>query len=154
MRGIDGFRSPAGWRRLAGPLLAALVAALPLRAEPAGPGEADRGAIQAVISSQIEAFRRDDGEAAFAFASPTIRGMFGTAEVFMAMVRESYRPVYRPREVRFEELIEWRGRPTQRVLLVGPEGQVVVALYEMERQPDGSWKINGCYLLAADEKAT
>jgi len=115
---------------------------------------ADRHAIQSVISRQIEAFRQDDGETAFSFASPTIRGMFGTAEVFMAMVRQSYRPVYRPREVRFGQLLTRRALPTQRVILVGPDQEVVIALYEMQRQPNGDWKINGCYLLAADEKAT
>ena len=49
--------------------------------------EADRNAIEATISAQIEAFRRDDGAAAFAFAAPGIRARFGDAETFMAMVR-------------------------------------------------------------------
>jgi len=35
---------------------------------------------------------------------------------------------------------------TQRVLLVGPDGVPVVADYLMQRQPDGSWRINGCIL--------
>lgn len=126
----------------------------PAAAEPAALEAADRDAIQTVISRQIEAFRLDDAVTAFSFASPMIRHMFGTPEVFMQMVRQSYRPVYRPRQVRFGELIIWRGKLTQRVILVGPEQQVVIALYEMQRQADGEWKINGCYLLAADEKAT
>lgn len=136
-------------------LLLMLTAALPAAAaEPATLDAGDRGAIRAVIGQQLEAFRRDDGKTAFSFASPMIRSMFGTPEVFMEMVRQSYRPVYRPREVRFDALITWRGKPTQRVILVGPDQKVVIALYEMQRQPNGEWKINGCYLLAADEKAT
>src|SRR6185369_2536882 len=65
---------------------------------------ADRGAIRAVIEQQLAAFQRDDGEAAFAFASPGIRAQFQTAETFMSMVRSGYPPVYRPREVQFGEL--------------------------------------------------
>ena len=118
------------------------------------PSAADRGAIVAVISRQIDAFRRDDGAAAFAFASPSIQGMFGTPENFMDMVRRSYRPVYRPRDVRFEELLARDGQLVQRVLLIGPESEVVVALYEMQRQPDGEWRINGCFLLQAEQRAT
>src|ERR1700756_3001229 len=62
---------------------------------------ADRGAIRAVVEDQLAAFQRDDGAAAFAFASPGIQAEFGTVENFMAMVRSGYQPVYRPREVAF-----------------------------------------------------
>ena len=50
---------------------------------------ADRSAIRDAIQGQVDAFRRDDGEGAFGYASPSIRGMFGTSEVFMDMVRLS-----------------------------------------------------------------
>jgi hypothetical protein len=72
----------------------------------------------------------------------------------MEMVRGSYPAVYRAGSFRFAELILWRGKPTQRVILVGPAHEVFIALYEMQRQPDGEWKINGCFLLPAEEKAT
>ncbi len=38
--------------------------------------------------------------------------------------------------------------------LVGPDGQAVIALYAMERQPDGSWRINGVYLLQVPGAST
>ena len=41
---------------------------------------ADQAAIRDVIQSQVEAFRRDDGAAAFGYASPSIQGMFGRSE--------------------------------------------------------------------------
>ena len=112
----------------------------------------DAAAIRAVISDQLAAFRRDDGEAAFAFAAPAIREKFGDAANFLRMVREGYGPVYRPREVEFGALSAEDGRLVQRVLLVGPDGVPVTALYFMERQPDGSWKISGCVLTAAADK--
>ncbi len=108
--------------------------------------ETDRAAIQAVISGQLDAFRRDDGATAFGYASPGIHEMFGTVDTFMTMVQRGYPPVYRPRQVTFGQLVEEDGRIVQVVHLVGPDGAPVDAFYTMEKQPDGSWKIAGCRL--------
>ncbi len=107
---------------------------------------ADEAAIRSVVEQQLDAFQRDDQEAAFAHASPTIQDLFRTAEVFMAMVRAGYAPVYRPQEVSFRDVVTFRGAPTLRVLLVGPDGLAVIANYMMERQRDGTWRIGGCVL--------
>jgi len=115
------------------------------------PTAADRTAIRDVIQQQIEAFRRDDGEAAFGFASPNIRGMFGAPDVFMDMVRSGYRPVYRPKTFAFGALVTLDGKPTQKVDVIGPDGRPVVAFYVMTQLPDGSWRIDGCYLQAPEE---
>lgn len=117
-------------------------------------GDPDRAAIVAVIESQIEAFRVDDDERAFSFASPGIRRMFGTPGRFMAMVRNGYQAVYRPRDVAFLDLVPSDRGPTQVVQLVGPDGRVVIGLYFMQAQPDGSWKINGVQLLDQGDLAT
>jgi hypothetical protein len=117
-------------------------------------GTADRGAIRGVIESQIAAFRRDDGPGAFAFASPNIKRIFGSPENFMAMVRQGYPQVYRPSSVAFGDLVRAEGTLLQLVDIVGPDGLPVVAVYEMERQPDGSWQINGCQLLRPPERTT
>jgi len=110
-------------------------------------GAGDRAAIEAVISDQMAAFGRDDGEAAFSFATPELRGMFGDAGRFMTMVRQGYQPVYRPRSVTFGELTEQDGQTVQEVGVIGPDGAPRVAVYTMERQPDGSWRIAGCRLV-------
>ncbi len=111
------------------------------------------GAIRQVIEAQITAFQADDGAAAFAQASPTIRGIFGDVDTFMTMVKQGYRPVYRPRSFTFRDLVEWRGQPTQEVVVVGPDGQVVLALYSMQQQDDGRWLINGCALVQLPDGA-
>jgi hypothetical protein len=113
----------------------------------------ERAAIRNVIEAQLAAFRDDDGARAFAFASPAIQREFGTPGEFLAMVRDSYMPVYRPREVRFRELAMVRGEPVQIVLLVGPDLEVVHAFYLMQKQADGSWRINGCMLEPASDEA-
>jgi hypothetical protein len=114
-------------------------------------GSADGAAIRGVIESQLDAFRRDDGPGAFARASPDIRAMFRDPDTFMGMVRGGYAAVYRPREVEFRDLGLEGGRWIQRVLFVGPDGVPVIARYTMERQPDGSWLIDGCVLERAPD---
>lgn len=112
---------------------------------------ADRTAIRDAIEGQVEAFRRDDGAAAFGYASPAIQGMFGTAETFMDMVRQGYRPVYRPQVFEFREIVTLQGMVTQKVHVIGPDGRPVTAFYPMTQQPDGSWRIEGCYLQAPED---
>lgn len=111
----------------------------------------DRSAIRDVIRGQVEAFRRDDGGQAFGYASPMIQGMFGTPDIFMDMVRQGYQPVYRPRVFDFREIVELDGQPTQKIHVIGPDGRPVTAYYPMVRLPDGTWRINGCYLKAPEE---
>ena len=126
----------------------------PAGADATGVPEADRIQIRSVVERQIAAFQQDDGETAFSFASPNIRALFVTTENFMAMVRKGYPAVYRPRQVRFEAPVVLDGAPVQPVHVVGPDGAPVLALYTMQRQPDGAWKINGVQLLVKPGKAT
>jgi len=128
-----------------------LILGLAVPAQAQDLSSADRAAIRDVIRSQVEAFRRDDGDAAFGYASPSIRGMFGTSEVFMDMVRQGYRPVYRPQAFDFGGIVTLHGQVTQKVHVVGPDGRPVTAYYPMTRLPDGSWRIDGCYLQAPEE---
>jgi Domain of unknown function (DUF4864) len=130
------------------PMLALLVLGpAPARAEGASP--ADAAAIRKVIEAQLDAFRHDDGARAFSFAAPEIQQLFGSPEAFMAMVRTGYAPVYRPRQVFFQPLLVQGGQWVQPLLITAQDGRVLIALYEMERQPDGVWRIGGVRLLPA-----
>jgi uncharacterized protein DUF4864 len=109
---------------------------------------ADRAEFQRIITAQISAFRADDGPKAYSFAAPVVRNIFPTPEIFMSMVKRGYQPVYRPQSFNFTEaLIDPMGRPAQKMLVVGPDGKTYEALYSMEKQPDGTWRISGCTLL-------
>jgi Domain of unknown function (DUF4864) len=99
-------------------------------------------AIQGVISQQFEAFRADDFGRAFEFASPAIRGRFGTTENFGQMVREGYPMVWRPGSIRFGGLEDIDGRMVQRVFVTDAAGRLHELQYEMIATGDG-WKING-----------
>jgi hypothetical protein len=128
-------------------VLVVLACGTALADEPANLPPADRQAIQQVITEQIEAFRRDDDSGAFGYASPDIQSMFGNPTRFMAMVRQGYQPVYRPRSVAFGDAMVVDGNLVQEVAVIGPDGQPRLAEYAMEREPDGTWKIAGCRLL-------
>ncbi len=117
-------------------------------------GAVDRAAIHAVVEQQLAAFQRDDGGAAFGFASPTIQQQFQSPDNFMRMVRTGYQPVYRPREVQFGAIVVVDGVIIQRVEIVGPDGAPALAHYVMQQQPDGSWRINGCFLTASEQLAS
>jgi hypothetical protein len=125
-------------------LVAAAVASIPLAAQEIA--REDAAAIRSVITEQIDAFKRDDGEKAFSLATAGIRARFGSPEVFMEMVRTGYPVVYRPASVRFEAPRVIEGGVYQSVRMTDHEGQAWLAIYPMQRQPDGSWRIDGCQL--------
>jgi hypothetical protein len=132
----------------------ALQAALPGagRAGDALLGDADRAAIRAVIQRQLDAFQRDDAAAAFALASPGIQERFHDPATFLAMVRDSYQAVYRPRHVTFLDVVVAEGQVVQKVLVIGPDGVQVLAVYPMAHMPDGSWTTDGCLLVQLPSK--
>ncbi len=122
----------------------------PAAAKPPEPGKQvtaeDRAGVRAVIEKQMDAFKRDDAVEAFSYAAPALQELFAPPERFLQMVKDVYAPVYRPRSVTFADLEIVDGEYTQRVLLVGPDDRPVVALFLMDKQEDGAWKILGCVL--------
>jgi hypothetical protein len=114
--------------------------------------ETDKSQFQSIITGQIEAFRADDGVRAYSYAAPMIRQIFPTPEAFMGMVRRGYPQVYRPQSFTFGKAeFSASGRPTQRVTIMGPDGNSYEAIYTMEQQPDGTWAINGCAIVRAPD---
>ncbi len=116
---------------------------------PPGITPADKSAIQDVIRRQMDAFQHDDAGAAYAFAAPNIKTIFPDARAFLEMVRRGYPPVYRPKEREFSALALRDGDLVQEVELIGPDGRPILALYTMEKEPDGHWAIAGCSLIAS-----
>jgi hypothetical protein len=113
----------------------------------------DVATAQNVIRAQEQAFGRDDPAAAYSHAAPAIQGIFPDAESFMAMVRNSYAPVYRHKSFEFGEARSADGKIAQRVHILDADGVPWEALYTLELQPDGSLKITGCMLLKAGQAA-
>jgi Domain of unknown function (DUF4864) len=131
--------------RFGAAFILSLMLAGPVRADEA----ADRDAVQAVIADQIDAFKLDDSPRAWGHAAPSIRRMFPSADTFMMMVRRGYAPVYRPQQTTFGSMQGAGDMALQEVFVTGLDGEDWVALYTLERQMDGTWKITGCLLRRA-----
>lgn len=112
----------------------------------------DKAAIRQVISDQMAAFRDDDWSRAFSYASPTIQLKFGDIETFKRMVIAGYPSVYRPRDVSFDKVEDLDGVVAQHVRLVGPDDKAKIAVYVMERQDSGAWRIGGVYLIEVPDQ--
>ena len=108
---------------------------------------------RAIVERQFAAFERDDGEAAYALAAPTIKDMFSDADHFMAMVRDHYAPVYRHRSAEFGAFKEEGDEASLEATLVDDDNVVWTALYSFRRVPNGDWLISGCVLAKAEGSA-
>jgi len=130
--------------RIAGAVIALLVvlAAVPSQAT------ANAG-VEAAITRQLEAFKRNDGAGDHAIASPMIQVMFGDARTFVRMVETGYPQIFRSRSSRFVKLSLIDGRQIQTVLIEGQDGSVITAAYEMV-EIEGQWRINGVTLPRGD----
>ena len=116
-------------------------------------GKAEWQAIRKVISQQLAALRAGDGERAFGYASTGIRAQFGDAQTFMAMVRGAYPALLVARYTEFLEGAVIDGLVIQPLRLIAPDNTVLVALYTLEKQSKGGWRISGCRLAPSTVQA-
>ncbi|MBA3508022.1 MAG: DUF4864 domain-containing protein [Betaproteobacteria bacterium] len=135
----------------------ALFANIALAAAPSGepthPAH-DWKAIQRVIRDQLQALKAGDGKKALTYAAPGIQDQFGTPENFLRMVRNGYGALLDARYTKFLEGAIIGGNTIQPLRLVLTDDTVLVALYQMEKQKDGSWRIAGCVIAPSTVIAT
>ena len=111
---------------------------------------AERTAIAGVVKGQLAAFAKRDARLAFSFASPELQRQFGSADDFMSTVREDFAILIAPRSTTFFSAERVEGEVIQAVRVVGRSGETVVALYTLERQRNGVWRITGCELAPSE----
>ncbi|KQT48785.1 topoisomerase II [Aureimonas sp. Leaf454] len=109
--------------------------------------------IRSVVSSQLEAFKQNNGSAAYSYAAPNIQKMFPSVSNFMAMVEAGYAPVFRSSNAVFGDMKREGSAFRQEVFLTDSNGQSHIASYTLERQPDGSLKITGCSIRKGNDVA-
>ncbi len=107
------------------------------------------GLAKDVIEQQITAFLNDDATTAYSFASPEIKSVFPNAERFFEMVKKSYAPVYRPGNYAFgRNQVSPDGTIAyQEVLISAPDGKDWAVYYELKRQRNGQFAINGVRIM-------
>ncbi|CAN7471147.1 DUF4864 domain-containing protein [Phyllobacterium sp. LjRoot231] len=102
---------------------------------------------QSIIKQQIEAFLKDDASTAFSFASPAIQEKFLNQSLFFEMVKKAYQPVYRPGNFAFGRSKVAGDEVIQEVLITGADGKDWTAIYQLVKQSDGTYKINGVQII-------
>jgi hypothetical protein len=112
-----------------------------------GPGTG-RAWAEPVAAEEARAVR------AFSFAAPSIRTMFQTPDRFMEMVRKGYPVIYRAATVLFLDPERIQGELLQGVRLTDADGNLWLATYRLERQPDKRWRISGCDVQPSSGKMT
>jgi hypothetical protein len=118
-------------------------------------GDAEVKAAQTAIDGQLKALSTNNGTLAYSFAAPNVQRIFPTVDTFMNMVTNGYPPVRKPQSYAFGKVQEIS--PTsiiQQVLIVGPDGKDYEAVYTLELQPDGVFRITGCSLRASNSLST
>ncbi|OAF15597.1 topoisomerase II [Bradyrhizobium centrolobii] len=131
--------------------IAALLVALSVVFSPMAARADDVAAAQSVIRAQEQAFGRDDATAAYSYAAPEIKELFPTPDIFMSMVENGYAPVFRHKSFEFGDSRSEGNWIAQRVHIIDANGETWEALYTLEQQSDGSYKITGCSLLKAGQ---
>ncbi len=109
------------------------------------PSQGEDAAIRAatdLVMRQLEAFRRDDFEAAYALASREVRKIFDRA-AFERMVRSGYPEIAQSAAADVEASRQTGdGQVYLRLRIRGANGRSVEAVYEMVRE-GRDWKVNG-----------
>ena len=118
-----------------------VVAVVVARVALAQPAEVAR-AVAEPITKQLEAFRRDDYDVAYSFASAEVKQMFDR-QAFERMVKGGYPEIA---DSTFALVSRTEAAPDGhifvRVKIRGANGNTIEALYDMVRERDG-WRING-----------
>ena len=129
------------WKAIMG-MLGGMILSLTLGIEV----NAQQAEIEGTISSQIEAFKSDDFEQAFTYATPNLQRLFQSPANFQRMVTQGYPMVSRPAEVQYLELQERAGDQFQKVRITDQKGMIHLLLYRMQ-QTEAGWRIGGVQIL-------
>jgi hypothetical protein len=107
----------------------------------------DKAAIREVVQLQMDAVAEDDADTAFSLATADTQSRLGDSNTFLQLIKHEYAVIYRHQRAIFSapELIA--GQMVQVVNLTDDDNAVWVAMYQMQREPDGRWKIASCNLL-------
>src|SRR3954462_8449634 len=127
--------------------IAALLVFLSLAFGPISARADDVATAQDIIRAQEQGCGRDDAAAAYSYAAPAIKEIFPAPDIFMSMVPNGYAPVSRHKSFEFGESRSEGNWISQHVHIIDANGEAGEALYTLEQQADGSYKITGCSLL-------
>ncbi len=132
------------------PATAIPTAATPNAAGPAIARQAGSLEARAIIQRQLDAFKQNDADSAFALASPGLRETYANPHNFMESVRSGETPFFTRRMIEYHDFVAAGDVAAQSVVLVDDDSYVWTVVYKLSRQPDGSWLIDGVVLVKSD----
>ncbi|HXC61370.1 MAG TPA: DUF4864 domain-containing protein [Nitrospiria bacterium] len=103
--------------------------------------------IRSVIQQQLNAFNRDDYDAAYSLASRHIQTEFSRPE-FEQMVKNGYPQIARSSRAMFEKIafLETESRAVATVTITGLDRITITADYRIVWE-DGKWRIDGVMII-------
>lgn len=128
-----------------GVLLGLLMLAAPATAQDADPARLDW---QAVISSQIQAFRDRDAPAALSYAGAEFHKTYADPQQFyFAIINSGYGPIADSRSHSFGPYkLLTPDQVLQDVRFTGNDQSLYEAIYQLDKEPDG-WRVHGVQLM-------
>ena len=109
--------------------------------------------IKDVIGAQVAALKKEDGARAFGFATRSLQLQFENVDNFMRMVHAGYQALIDARYTEFLDGAVVEGQVVQPLRLVLRDNTVLVALYQMQKDDAGRWRIAGCLLAPSTVRA-
>jgi hypothetical protein len=100
--------------------------------------------VQQVVQQQMRALATQDAMQAFSLADTDLRLQFGTADAFLATVREQYPMLLHPASVLFLKPETDGTIAMQKVRVTDEDGTSWSLTYLLNRQQDNQWRISGC----------
>src|SRR5579872_312154 len=123
---------------------------LAFAAAPAFAHEAGGMEARAVIQRQLDAFKQNDADGAFAQATPGLKETYSDPRRFMESVRSGDTPFFKRRMIEYHDFVASGDDAAQSVVLIDDDSSVWTVVYKLARQPDGSWLIDGVILVKSD----
>lgn len=102
--------------------------------------------VSQVVQAQLQALAAQDATKAFALADQDLRTQFGSADAFLATVREHYPMLLHPASVLFLKPETDGSIALQKVRLSDQDGTAWILTYLLNRQRDNQWRISGCVI--------
>lgn len=114
--------------------------------------KAQAQAVREVVHLQINALADDDAEKAYSLTTSATQQLLGSPNNLLSFIKDEFAPIYRPRHAMFQETEIIGQHALQIVQLIDSSGLIWIAIYQVELETDGKWKVDGCRLFETGGK--
>ncbi|HYH71192.1 MAG TPA: DUF4864 domain-containing protein [Methyloceanibacter sp.] len=116
-------------------------------------GDNDRLAIKDAVRDQLRALATLKAGDAFAQLAPSTQKYFGEPDTFLLQIAENVAPILSTKKFAFIGVGRDETSVFQEVLITDEAGLKWQANFQVQRQPDGSWRVSGCVVDVARGQA-